>query len=426
MNRDDFIKVIPKPTNEDVILYDISLKDLIDVDVPYEYCKLLPVFKKEKKDFLKMQKDINNYKEIINQTFLYNPSWSKEKYLEELQENMKTYSTLYGNIKRKEDEIKILQKKIEAINEKIIIQKNIEEKEDEERQQNIDNEIEDNKINFKKTNDILDTYKSSLKRIEEQIRNVREDLKILNLSERQLNLGIYKCFCCGKEIENDESEYITNHVKNNIIKYKENLKMLLEEKEKIKNTIKYYKDESSKIKAELKNNLSFKRNYKRMYIKKSTEILKLEACRNTYFDEIEKVKQSLKDEPYINSKKFLELKNRIEKYNLSLENLRKIKNMKALIGQQMGIYNKKQDEIKKMENLIKKYLSFLNIYYKIYEQKASQFAGPDYKIKLFNIENYEIVKILNIKYKDVDYPMLKKRDKQEVDKNLIKKFSTDF
>ena len=426
MNRDDFIKVIPKPTNEDVILYDISLKDLIDVDVPYEYCKLLPVFKKEKKDFLKMQKDINNYKEIINQTFLYNPSWSKEKYLEELQDNMKTYSTLYGNIKRKEDEIKILQKKIEAINEKIIIQKNIEEKEDEERQQNIDNEIEDNKINFKKTNDILDTYKSSLKRIEEQIRNVREDLKILNLSERQLSLGIYKCFCCGKEIENDESEYITNHIKNNIIKYKENLKTLLEEKEKIKSTIKYYKDELSKIKVELKNNLSFKRNYKRMYIKKSTEILKLEACRNTYFDEIEKVKQSLKDEPYINSKKFLELKNRIEKYNLSLENLRKIKNMKALIGQQMSIYNKKQDEIKEMENLIKKYLSFLNIYYKIYEQKASQFAGPDYKIKLFNIENYEIVKILNIKYKDVDYPMLKKRDKQEVDKNLIKKFSTDF
>lgn len=426
MNRDDFIKVIPKPTNEDVILYDISLRDLIDVDVPYEYSKLLPVFKKEKKDFLKMQKDINNYKEIINQTFLYNPSWSKEKYLEELQENMKTYSTLYGNIKRKEDEIKIFQKKIEAINEKIIIQKNAEEKEDEERQQNIDNEIENNKINFKKTNDILDTYKSSLKRIEEQIRNVREDLKILNLSERQLNLGIYKCFCCGKEIEADESEYITNHVKNNIIKYKENLKMLLEEKEKIKNTIKYYKDELSKIKAELKNNLSFKRNYKRMYIKKSTEILKLEACRNTYFDEIEKVKQSLKDEPYINSKKFLELKNRIEKYNLSLENLRKIKNMKALIGQQMSIYNKKQDEIKEMENLIKKYLSFLNIYYKIYEQKASQFAGPDYKIKLFNIENYEIVKILNIKYKDVDYPMLKKRDKQEVDKNLIKKFSTDF
>ena len=426
MNRDDFIKVIPKPTNEDVILYDISLKDLIDVDVPYEYCKLLPVFKKEKKDFLKMQKDINNYKEIINQTFLYNPSWSKEKYLEELQDNMKTYSTLYGNIKRKEDEIKILQKKIEAINEKIIIQKNAEEKEDEERQQNIDNEIENNKINFKKANDILDTYKSSLKRIEEQIRNVREDLKILNLSERQLNLGIYKCFCCGKEIENDESEYITNHIKNNIIKYKENLKTLLEEKEKIKSTIKYYKDELSKIKVELKNNLSFKRNYKRMYIKKSTEILKLEACRNTYFDEIEKVKQSLKDEPYINSKKFLELKNRIEKYNLSLENLRKIKNMKALIGQQMSIYNKKQDEIKEMENLIKKYLSFLNIYYKIYEQKASQFAGPDYKIKLFNIENYEIVKILNIKYKDVDYPMLKKRDKQEVDKNLIKKFSTDF
>ena len=111
MNRENFIKIIPKPSNEDVILYDISLKDLIDIDVPAEYNKLLPIFKEEKKTFLKLKEEINAYKENINQMFLFNPSWSEETYLQKLREDMQTYSILYGNIKRKEDEIKILQKK---------------------------------------------------------------------------------------------------------------------------------------------------------------------------------------------------------------------------------------------------------------------------------------------------------------------------
>ena len=81
MNRDDFIKLIPKPSNEDVILYDVSLKDLIDVDVPTEYAKLLPVFKETKKTFLKLKEEIDIYTETINQIFLLNPSWSEEIYL---------------------------------------------------------------------------------------------------------------------------------------------------------------------------------------------------------------------------------------------------------------------------------------------------------------------------------------------------------
>ena len=94
MNRENFIKFIPKPTNEDVILYDVSLKDLIDVDVPNEYNKLLPVFKEDKIMFSKLKKEIDTYKEIINQLFLFNPSWSEEMYLQKLQEDTRTYSIL--------------------------------------------------------------------------------------------------------------------------------------------------------------------------------------------------------------------------------------------------------------------------------------------------------------------------------------------
>ena len=426
MNRDDFIKLIPKPSNEDVILYDVSLKDLIDVDVPTEYAKLLPVFKETKKTFLKLKEEIDIYTETINQIFLLNPSWSEEIYLQKLREDMQTYSTLYGNIKRREDEIKILQKKISTINDEIIIQKNKEDKDNEIRNADISNKIEENKTDFKKFKDTIDIYKNSSKRIDEQIRNIKSDLKILEESEKQLSRGTYQCFCCGKKIKENESEKITNRIKNNIQKNTIQLNMLLEEKEKNQNTLNFYKDKLSNIKIELQNNMNFKRNYKNMYIKKSVEILKLEASKNEYLNKITEKKEELMNEPQINSKKFLELKNRIEKYKVSLDNLKKIRSMKGNTAYKIKLYEEKRTKLKEIETLINKYLAFLRIYYKIYEQKASQYAGPEYKIKIFEIKNYEIIKVLNITYKGIEYSQLSKRDRQIVDKNLMEKFFTNF
>lgn len=426
MNRENFIKVIPKPTNEDVILYDISLKELIDVDVPNEYLKLFPIFKEAKKDFSKLKEEIDVYKQTINQIFLYNPSWSEETYLQKLQEDMKTYSTLYGNIKRKEDEIKILQKKIEAINEKIAVQKVKEEKEREDKKANINDTIEECKINQRKCKDTIDIYRISFKEIEKQSKNLKSDLKTLKLSKQKILKGEYKCFCCGKEINKNEAGEIINKIELNIQEKENQLIKISEEKDKLKNTLNYYKDKLSKIKIELKNNINFRSNYKIMYIKKSSEILKLEGMKNELLNKITTLNETFKNEPQINSKKFLELKNRIEKYKISLENLKKIQSMKGNAGKKIKIYEQKKTKIDEMKTTLNKYLSFLNIYYKIYEQKASQYAGPDYKIKLFEIKNCEIIEILNIQYKGVEYFELSKKNKQIVDQNLIEKFSSDF
>lgn len=426
MNRENFIKIIPKPSNEDVILYDISLKDLIDVDVPAEYNKLLPVFKEAKSNFSKLKEEISTYKTNINQMFLFNPSWSEETYLQKLREDTQTYSVFYGAIKKKEDEIKILRKKIETINEQIIIQKSKEEKENEIRKNNINTAIEEDKINLIKFKDSIDVYKNSLKRIEEQLKNIKSDLKILKEAKIQVFRGTYECFCCGKKIKETEVGKVTNKIENTIQKNTEQLNFLLEQKEKIKNTLKYYKGELANTKIELQNNINFKKNYKNMYIKKSIEILELEASKNECMDKLTKKEKELVEEPQINSKKFLELKNRIEKYKLSLENLRKIAGLKGHTAMKIKKYEEKQLELKKMEELIIKYLAFLKIYYKIYEQKASQYAGSDYKIKLFEIKNLDIIKILNIIYKGIEYSQLSKRDKQIVDKNLIEKFDSNI
>jgi len=426
MNREDFLKIIPKPTNEDVILYDVSLKDLIDIDVPNEYLKLLPVFKEEKNNLKKLKEEIDTYTERTNQMFLVNPSWSEETYLQKLQDDMRTYSTLYGSIKRKEEEIKICQKKIDTINEKILVQKSKEEKDNEIRNENINNEIEENKTDVNKYKDTVEIYKKVYKKNEEQIKNLKSDLKILKLSLQQLFKGDYKCFCCGRKIKEVEAGKITEKITINIQKKEQELINLTEEQNKMKNTLDYYKEQLSKNKTKLQNNLAFRRNFKKMYIKKSIEILKLEAQKNEVLNKITELNEKFKDDPNINSKKFLELKNRIEKYKISLENLRKIKSIKGNTAIKINKYKEKQIQIEEMKKTITKYLSFLNIYYKIYEQKASQYAGPEYKIKLFEIKNLDIIEILNIIYKGKEYSQLSKRDKQIVDQNLAEKFLPNF
>ena len=426
MNREDFIKAIPKPSNEDVILYDLSLKDLIDIDVPTEYNKLLPVFKEEKSNFLNLKEEIKAYRENIDQVFLLNPSWTQEIYLQKLQEDTQTFSLLYGNIKRKEEEIKIMLKKIEGINDKIIIQKNKEEKEYEEKKLNINNKIEENKTNLIKFKDTIDVYKNSLKRIEEQIKNIKTDLKSLKEAKVQVFKGTYECFCCGKKVKETEAGKVTNKIEESIQKNNIQLDFLLDQKEKIKSTLNYYKSELVNTKIELQNNTSFKKNYKNLYVKKSVEILKLEASKNECLNKLAEKEKELAEEPQINSKKLLELKNRIEKYKTSLDNLKKINNLKGGLALKIKKYDERQKSLKEKETLIIKYLSFLRIYYKIYEQKASQYAGQDYKIKLFEIKNLDIIKILNIIYKGTEYSQLSKKDKAIVDKNLIEKFDSNI
>ena len=40
-----------------------------------------------------------------------------------------------------------------------------------------------------------------------------------------------------------------------------------------------------------------------------------------------------------------------------------------------------------MHEKIEKYISFISIYFKIYEQKLTEFLGEDYKFNLFSFED---------------------------------------
>lgn len=424
MNREDFIKFIPKPKNEEVIIYDISLKDLIDVDVVLEYNNLYSVYMEKKSKFEQLENELKIYKKNINELPLYNPSWSEEDYLMKLKDDKRTYSTLYSNIKRNEDNIKILQKKINATNEKIEMQKIKENNERQKKSQNINADISENKEKLIKYKNIIDIYKHSLKRIEEDINDVNKNLKLLNGQKDKLQKGNFECICCGKKIKaKDDMTIVYSGIQEKFLRNQSELKELEENHDKIEMNLAFYESELSNVKQKLNNDIEFKKNSKNIYIKKSIEILKLEALKDDMYKKIEKMQTEINQDSHLNSKNFQKIKNRIELYENSLINLRKIKEIKMILRDNVDNYKNKKEELNNIENKLNKYLKFLSIYYKIYEQKANNYCGNDYKFKLFKIENYKIINIFQLYYKGVEYSQISKEDKDIVDRTIIEKFS---
>ena len=70
MNRKQLINSIPKPENKDVIIYDMSLSDLIDKDVFKEYNELLPLFLIKKEQYIGIENKLKEYQNAIDNVFL--------------------------------------------------------------------------------------------------------------------------------------------------------------------------------------------------------------------------------------------------------------------------------------------------------------------------------------------------------------------
>ena len=104
LKRKDFLNFIPQPTNADVILYDYDLKDLLDVDVLAEYKSEYKNYQKKRERFLILKESFERYKDYINSIYLFRKDWNEEDYLKALQNDKRTYSTLYSEIKKKETE----------------------------------------------------------------------------------------------------------------------------------------------------------------------------------------------------------------------------------------------------------------------------------------------------------------------------------
>lgn len=422
MDRKTLIKFIPKPENKDVIVYDTSLVDLIDINVFEEYYKLLPLFLDKKNQLNNINNKIEEYNNTINNIYLYKKNWTKEDYLQVLQNNKKTYSTMFYNIKKTEDNISVLHKKVNNMNEKINIQKIREEKDLQNKLNNIDSEIKHNKNSLLKLEDNLEEEKHQLKNIQESIESNEEEFNMLQKMAEELKSGTYICKYCGSRIRNvKETSPIFEILNKNLRNNKTELTRLLKKQNKRELNIAYYEDERKKIKAELNNDIEFKQQNRTFYQKKSLEILKLEALRDEAINNISTLEKQLKNDSQFKSKEYLSLKDLINKYELSLNNLKKIEDMKVDIKKDLDSLNNLKAEVNNMEQQINKYLKFITIFYKIYQQKATEYFGKDFIFKLFKIENFEIKEDFIIFYKNIEYDNLDETTKNKIDKFFIEK-----
>ena len=424
ITREQIIKFIPEPKNEEVIVYNIDLKDLLNVDVLDEYYKLLPIFLSKKEAYSILDRKIKEYNNTINNIYLFNKSWSEEDYLIKLRNDKKTYSTMYNEIKTLENNIKITEKKIDAINEKIKIQDANENREVAKRLDNINIDIEMNKKQLLNIEDKINYYQPLLKIVDKDIAENEEEFSFLSDMQEHLQKGNYKCKYCGSTVKVvSENSLIYKRLEKNLIDNKKELEILLEKKKKIELEISYYEKERSKVKNELSNNIEFRKG-NNLYTKKSLEILKLEALRDELLNNMSEYKKRLTSHSALKSDRYKELKDNIDKCELSLENLKKIHQIKNEMQDLVDTYKESKENLIQTFNTIKKYVEYLSIYFKIYEQKLNEFFGKDYKFKLASFDdNMEIKEILKIQYKGIDYLDLSEKEKNEVDEALALKIS---
>lgn len=424
MERNDIIKIIPKPTNQDVIVYDVSLKDLAGVDVFKNFNSDLAAYKIKKENYILLDQEIKKYEENLNSIYLYNKSWTEQDYIEILQKEKQTYSTLYGDIKKIENNISILEKKYRTINEQIEIQRKKDVKEIEAKRKDIDNEIDKTENKISNIRSKLIDLNIEADRLQLQYNDADEEISLLNSMQEELLNKEYKCQYCGSIITNGNAKRsIAATLKKKMDKKTKILNSLLINLTKVKRNITNYENELKELREILQNDIEFKKQDYNFYIKKSLKVLELEAARDTIIKKIEELKKQYENEPTTKKEKFNSLKDRISKFEVSLKNLQYVKDNRQNFKEKYNKLNElKQDLIKLNENL-KLYKKFIEIYFKIYEKKANDYFGKDFKFKLYKFNNFELEEIFEVFYKDIEYNELNAVFKKEFDNIYNEKIS---
>ena len=424
MERKDIIKIIPEPKNEDVIVYDLTLKSLLDINVIEEYKKTLSDYKIKKENYLIIEQELKEYEKTIDDIYLYNKRWSEKDYIDMLQKDKKAYSTYFNDIKKIENNIQILEKKYKVLNEQIEIQRNKELKEVETKRKNIDNEIEECKKNINKLNIKIGDLKIEHDRYLKQIADLQDDIELCSIMQKQLENKEYKCEYCGTIITNGNSKNrIFNTLEKKINKKNSLLDSYKTSLEKIEKEISYNKKEINENKSILENDLEFKKQDYNFYIKKSVKILEMEATRDETQKQILKYKDEYENNIVVKSQDYQTLKDRINKYETSIQNLQKIKENKQKFSEKYKILNNLKPILLQLNDKIKLYKKFIEIYFKIYEQKANDYFGNNIKFKLFKFNSLDLEEIFEVYYNGIEYTQLHPKQREELDKIYYEKIS---
>ena len=424
MLRKKIFEIVPKPSNKDVISYDEDLIDLLDIDVIFEYKNDFSIYEVKKNNYEIINAEIEQCRKNIDNIFLFNKKWTKQDYVLELQKEKKNYSKLYSDIKKIENNISILEKKYKAFNEKIIIQTNKDSKEKEEKKQMLDKEIKDLKSEISIKNNTLKEIEKNQKNYIQKITELKDEIELISSMKKELNENEYKCKYCGSTIKSDYlKQRISKLLDKNLLNSEQKLQIIEKEKKQKESEILNLKTKLKQLRQNLKNDISFKKEDYNFYSKKSVAVLKLECERNKILKELEKLRKILIKNPKANSKNFLDMKNRISQYELSIDNMEELGQQKYFLQKKIVEKSNFKNELIPLNKKISKYKKFLEIYFKIYQQKINDFLGSEFKIKLYRFEDLKLIEICDIYYNDIIIQDLGIKDMQKVEKILNEKLS---
>ena len=330
---------------------------------------------------------------------------------------------MYKPIKKIESNIEILQKKVKTIDSRIEMQiareKNAEQNKKDENDKNLNANIE----KLLKNKEIYAELIAEQKEIDENLKENENDFVVLQGIIEDIKNGEHRCKFCGHKITNvsPNSNFYKRTVKN-LEKNKKELERLLEKKDRNTEKVEKYDKKIKEIKATLRNYSNRTSQDPSLYKKKSIEILRLEGIRDSMLNQIDDLKNKYDKDSTTKSKKFLDIKDKIEKYELSLENLTKIKSIKEEINKEMVGYNDTKTKLNEIIKKLNEYKSFLTIFFKIYEQKAAEFCGSDFKFKIFDFESFDLIEKFEVYYRNVKLENLKTDKQIQIKNYLLEKF----
>lgn len=422
MNRNALLSIIPKINNEDVIVYDISLSPLLNVNVFEKYNELLLEFEKNKNNFIYKNDIYKEYQNKINNSILTEKRWEEQDYIIALKNLEISYSKMFGDIKKLENNLKISENNIEKINEKIKIQQKLDSEEIENEKNEYDETMKKLKNDKIKIEYDIKIIKNDIKYAEKELELCNKEFKLLYKTYKSIEEG-KECVCelCGSNI-NTQSQYfeiISEKVKNNtdIIKHKE--KIVSDKKDELKTLQRKIKD----IDYEMDRLINIKYNSNLLYTKKSKQILQLEANKRDLIKKKNFFKNELRNNKSINSIKYIELKNKIEDYKNSLQTLKDLKE----INENIIPLKKELEELfalcKNNKKQLEMYIKFIKIYYKICESKINTFFGNNFKFIFADFDDIKVIELLKVFYKGIEYSQLDPQTQKECDKEYNKKIN---
>lgn len=418
--RKNIIKLVRKPTNQDIIYYNSKFIDLINVDVEKLYYDELKKYRELEKQYLEVKSKIDDYNERVNNLNLIG-KMSELEYMSKIQELEIKYAKEYKEIKILENKINTYKNKIVDLKNKIEIQKakEIEDKKGFQSQLlKSKNRLSSNIGNLKIA---LDINNKKIDITREKLNFERDKYNTFEETKKAIEEDNYVCQYCKSTLDKKSLKKVIK----NAIKQQE---IILEKIDKLKNELNILNNQKNELEdnllnstSELKNiNFAEKQNLF-AYDKKSVKVLKLEGTIFQLENEIENLEIQYEEKAKKAGPNFKRMKAKLEAYKESFLNLREIKDQKENLKLDLNIYDDVIEQAKEIKFNLKLHCQFLMTRNKLWEQNLSNLFDNKLKFKLFEEENLEIKEICIIYYNNIESKYLKPDEEKEVERMIIDK-----